>query len=134
MEERIARLESELMSCEYKVIELHSELCNMINELSDDLRRKISTNGSRISSLEEIVDAAITTAVHELIDYLRHDDIQALDEAEFASKVKELMVMKGMSVIEIEKMISDNERLICFVVNRYHGGNFCISVHYLMFL
>ena len=31
------------------------------------------------------------TAVHELIDYLRHDDIQALDEAEFAGKVKELI-------------------------------------------
>ena len=92
MEEQIVRLESGLMNCEYKIDELRSELCSMINELSEDLRgRTISTNGSRISSLEEIVDAAIITAVHELIDYLRHDDIQALDEAEFAGKVKELI-------------------------------------------
>ncbi len=91
MEEKIVRLESGLMNCEYKIDELRSELRSMINELSEDLRGRISTNGSRISSLEEIVDAAIITAVHELIDYLRHDDIQALDEAEFAGKVKELI-------------------------------------------
>ena len=91
MEEQIVRLESGLMNCEYEIDELRSELCSMINELSEDLRGRISTNGSRISSLEEIVDAAIITAVHELIDYLRHDDIQALDEAEFAGKVKELI-------------------------------------------
>lgn len=91
MEEQIARLESALGSCEYKINELHSELHNMIAELSNDLRGRILKNGARISSLEEVVDSAITTAVHELIDYLRHDDIQALDETEFAGRVKELI-------------------------------------------
>lgn len=45
----------------------------------------------RVNRLNDIVEAAITTAVHELIDYLRHDDIQNLDEAEFADAVKGLI-------------------------------------------
>lgn len=52
------------------------------------LRQRID---SQINRIENIVDTAITTAVHELIDYLRHDDIQSLNEQEFAAAVKRLI-------------------------------------------
>ena len=67
------------------------KLIRLIEERSNDLDKRIFDNHSKITTLEEVVDAAITTAVHELIDFLRHDDIQALDEAEFADKVKALI-------------------------------------------
>lgn len=35
--------------------------------------------------------AYITKAVHELIERLRYDDIQAIDEEEFAAAVKKLI-------------------------------------------
>lgn len=56
-----------------------------------DLRQRIDEQTGRINRIENIVDTAITTAVHELIDYLRHDDIQSLDEQEFAAAVKQLI-------------------------------------------
>lgn len=37
------------------------------------------------------IDIALTTAVHELIEYLRYQDIQALDEEEFLLRVRELI-------------------------------------------
>lgn len=43
MEEQIVRLESGLMNCEHKIDELRSELRSMINELSEDLKGRIST-------------------------------------------------------------------------------------------
>ena len=35
------------------------------------------------TDIENKIDIALTTAVHELIEYLRYQDIQALDEEEF---------------------------------------------------
>lgn len=55
------------------------------------LRQRIDRQTGQINRIENIVDTAITTAVHELIDYLRHDDIQSLNEQEFAAAVKRLI-------------------------------------------
>lgn len=62
-----------------------------INATHNDVRARYLNLNEHINRLDDIVEAAITTAVHELIDYLRHDDIQNLDEAEFADAVKKLI-------------------------------------------
>ena len=43
------------------------------------------------TDIENKIDIALTTAVHELIEYLRYQDIQALDEEEFLLRVRELI-------------------------------------------
>lgn len=55
---------------------------------------EISEDGFDIDDylyLEIIVETAITKAVHELIERLRYDDIQAIDEEEFAAAVRKLI-------------------------------------------
>lgn len=79
---------------ERRIADLESKMCvheNAINTGYNELRRRVVDQNERIGRIENIVDAAITTAVHELIDYLRHDDIQSLDEQEFAESVKRLI-------------------------------------------
>lgn len=66
-----------------------------INASHRDSRAGYRNLSLRVGHLEEVVDAAITTAVHELIDYLRHDDIQNLDEAEFGGRSKEIDLQSG---------------------------------------
>lgn len=44
-----------------------------------------------VTNIENKIDIALTTAVHELIEYLRYQDIQALDEEEFLLRVRELI-------------------------------------------
>jgi len=51
-----------------------------VNRLEDEINRR-----------DNAVQTAIMTAVHELIDYLRHDDIQFLDEEEFSKRIKDLL-------------------------------------------
>lgn len=46
---------------------------------------------SQQTDAENKIDIALTTAVHELIEYLRYQDIQALDEEEFLLRVRELI-------------------------------------------
>lgn len=46
---------------------------------------------SQQTDVENKIDIALTTAVHELIEYLRYQDIQALDEEEFLLRVRELI-------------------------------------------
>lgn len=43
------------------------------------------------TDIENKIDIALTTAVHELIEYLQYQDIQALDEEEFLLRVRELI-------------------------------------------
>lgn len=43
------------------------------------------------TDIENKIDIALTTAVHELIEYLRYQDIQALDEEEFLLRVRALI-------------------------------------------
>lgn len=45
-----------------------------------------------IESTRAVVEAAFSMAVHELIEYLRHNDIQSLNEEEFAAAVKRLIL------------------------------------------
>ena len=51
----------------------------------------VGSANERIDRLEIIVETAITKAVHELIERLRYDDIQAIDEEEFAAAVRKLI-------------------------------------------
>ena len=46
---------------------------------------------SQQTDVENKIDIALTTTVHELIEYLRYQDIQALDEEEFLLRVRELI-------------------------------------------
>lgn len=43
------------------------------------------------TDIENKIDIALTTAVHELIEYLQYQDIQALDEEEFLLRIRELI-------------------------------------------
>lgn len=80
LEARLAYLEQKIQTNEAAINVSHS-----------DTRARYLNLTERVNRLDDIVEAAITTAVHELIDYLRHDDIQNLDEAEFADAVKKLI-------------------------------------------
>lgn len=54
-------------------------------------RRHVEELLSQQTDVENKIDIALTTAVHELIEYLRYQDIQALDEEEFLLRVRELI-------------------------------------------
>lgn len=73
-------LTANINALEYRIAEVSNELIGIIKRNEYDLRR-----------LEAIVESAIIKSVHELIEYLRQEDIQSLDEQEFAKKVKELI-------------------------------------------
>jgi len=60
-------------------------------EALQEQRAYISHLRAEVERLERIMETAIATAVHELIDYLRHDDIQSLDEEEFFIKIRDLL-------------------------------------------
>lgn len=52
---------------------------------------RLNSQQNEIERINSIVGAAITTAVHELIEYLRYNDIQTINEEEFSVKVHELI-------------------------------------------
>ena len=54
-------------------------------------RRHTEELFSQQTEVDNEIDIALTTAVHELIEYLRYQDIQALDEEEFLLRVRELI-------------------------------------------
>lgn len=62
-----------------------------LDDLSRSVNERFNYQYSEMQRLESNVEEAVTTVIHELIDYMRHDDIQAIDEAEFASKLKLLL-------------------------------------------
>lgn len=81
-----------------EVIDLRNELTSGVISLRrevDQLRQLTSTRldyqTNELNRLENTIDHAFLDAVHELLDYLRHEDIQSLDEEEFAKKVRELI-------------------------------------------
>lgn len=81
-----------------EVIDLRNELVSSVISLRrelDQLRQLTSTRldyqTNELSRLENTIDRAFLDAVHELLDYLRHEDIQSLDEEEFAKKVRDLI-------------------------------------------
>lgn len=57
----------------------------------DGLNGRLNSQQNEIERINSIVSAAITTAVHELIEYLRYNDIQTINEEEFSVKVHELI-------------------------------------------
>ena len=60
-------------------------------EMAVNRQGMVGNANERIDRLEIIVETAITKAVHELIERLRYDDIQAIDEEEFAAAVRKLI-------------------------------------------
>lgn len=62
-----------------------------LDDLSRSVNERFDYQYGEMQRLESNVEEAVTTVIHELIDYIRHDDMQAIDEAEFASKLKLLL-------------------------------------------
>lgn len=73
------------------LLERVGNLACQIDQLTSEMRVRISSHDEELKRLEAIMDAAISKAVHELIEYLRYEDIQSLDEKEFAVEVKRLI-------------------------------------------
>lgn len=77
-----------------KIGRLECRLENTQRDLSTAIEQnRQHTEGllSQQTDVENKIDIALTTAVHELIEYLRYQDIQALDEEEFLLRVRELI-------------------------------------------
>lgn len=55
------------------------------------MNNRLNSQQNEIECINNIVSAATTAAVHELIEYLRSNDIQDLDEEEFSARVQELI-------------------------------------------
>lgn len=70
---------------------LIAETRNQLNDLGRSVENRLNYQANEITRLENNVESAVTTVIHELIDYLRHDDIESLDEAEFADRLRELL-------------------------------------------
>ena len=90
--------QSEVATCICDIYERLGKLeCNLENTgrylgvKIEQNRRHIEETLSQKTDVENEIDRALTTAIHELIDYLRYQDIKALDEDEFLSKVRELL-------------------------------------------
>ena len=58
---------------------------------SHEIMAQVRQNNEELYRLNEIVRSAIVKAVHELIEYLRQEDIHSLDEQEFAQEVERLI-------------------------------------------
>lgn len=71
--------------------QLIAETRNQLSDLSRSMEGRLNYQANEITRLENNVESAVTTVIHELIDYLRHDDIKSLDEAEFAARLRELL-------------------------------------------
>ncbi len=57
----------------------------------DTYRRSSFMVRSMEMDLKKSIEGAVTKAIHELIDYLRYNDVQQLDETEFAARLHELL-------------------------------------------
>lgn len=62
------------------------------------MNNRLNSQQNEIERINNIVSAAITTAVHELIEYLHSNDIQGLDEEEFSARIQELIFNADPSV------------------------------------
>ena len=67
------------------------ETRDKVNDLSRSVDERLRYQIGEISRLENNVEHAVATLIHELIDFLQHDDIQALDENEFSDRLRELL-------------------------------------------
>lgn len=62
-----------------------------LNRLNRIVSERFNNQAVEIEQLESNIESAVVSAIHELIDYIRHNDIQALDEAEFDNRLRELL-------------------------------------------
>lgn len=74
-----------------QLLKMILETRNKVDELSRNVNERLGYQMDEISRLENNVESAVTTLIHELIEYLRCNDIQSLDEAEFAARLRELL-------------------------------------------
>lgn len=88
----------EVTNCICDIYERLGRLEYRIENTREDLGTAIERNRqhaegllSQQTDVENKIDIVLTTAVHELIEYLRYQDIQALDEEEFLLRVRELI-------------------------------------------
>lgn len=74
--------------------QVYDELIIIRNEF-DGFKRivngRLNHQVNEIMRLENNLEDAIHTIIHELIEYMRHNDIQSLDEAEFTARLQELL-------------------------------------------
>ena len=87
MEEKVQQQEIML----HELMEKNRESKRELAEYHNIMQGMVGSANERIDRLEIIVETAITKAVHELIERLRYDDIQAIDEEEFAAAVRKLI-------------------------------------------
>ncbi len=65
-----------------------------MGKLREIVNGSLNYQANELRRLENTIDHAFLDAVHELLDYLRHEDIQSLDEEEFAKRVRELICVE----------------------------------------
>lgn len=87
MEEKVQQQEIML----HELMEKNRESKRELAAYHNIMQGMVGSANERIDRLEIIVETAITKAVHELIERLRYDDIQAIDEEEFAAAVRKLI-------------------------------------------
>lgn len=92
---------AEVATCICDIYEKIGRLECRLENTQRDLGTAIEQNRQHTEGLlsqqidvENKIDIALTTAVHELIEYLRYQDIQALDEEEFLLRVRELICVE----------------------------------------
>lgn len=74
-----------------QLLKMILETRDKVDELSRSVNERLGYQLDEISRLENNVESAVTTLIHELIEYLRCNDIQSLDEAEFSARLRELL-------------------------------------------
>ena len=82
MEEKVQQQEIML----HELMEKNRESKRELAAYHNIMQGMVGSANERIDRLE-----IITKAVHELIERLRYDDIQAIDEEEFAAAVRKLI-------------------------------------------
>lgn len=75
----------------HELLEKNRESKRELAAYHNIMQGMVGSANERIDRLEIIVETAITKAVHELIERLRYDDIQAIDEEEFTAAVRKLI-------------------------------------------
>ena len=65
-----------------------------MGKLREIVNGSLNYQANELRRLENTIDHAFLDAVHELLDYLRHEDIQSLDEEEFAKRVREFICVE----------------------------------------
>ena len=76
-----------------------------MGKLREIVNGSLNYQANELRRLENTIDHAFLDAVHELLDYLRHEDIQSLDEEEFAKRVRELKIGRASCRERVSKSV-----------------------------